>query len=495
MDIQRAIETLRREGADTARCEAKRAADGFPENVAETLSAFANTPGGGDIIFGLDESNRFTPVPVYDVAACQRAVASLARDGLEPPIHITTEVTPHDGVNLVVAHVPEADRALKPVRVRRSGKAYLRQHDGDYPLSDLEIQALIAARGNTRFDNHPVEGAALTDLDADQLAAYITERRRASPVLTGMTDHEVLVRTGVITHAAIPTIAGLLALGIYPQQFFPNLGIQASLVRDSRDPEVRTLDAASFAGSIPTMLQAAETWVSRVTPLAIVANQTTGNLDNQPVFPAVAVRELIANALIHRDLGPYARTAPVTLRIELMRDGALQMVVSNLGGLLGLSVESLGKTPSYLRNAWLAEILQSVRTGDGHRVVERLGSGIPAVRDALEAAGLAAPVFHDLGVRFTARITARPVGLPAGPDAVPPTWGNETVTLQEALILTRLADGPATAKTLVAVTGLTPAQVRYALRTLRDSATVRTRRFDGRTDQYELSAATTTNLL
>jgi len=82
------------------------------------------------------------------------------------------------------------------------------------------------------------------------------------------------------------------------------------------------------------------------------------------------------------------------------------------------------------------------RTKDGHRVVERLGSGIPAVLDALRLAGLAPPIFHDLGVRFSARVVAR----------TPASW------------------------------------VRYALRALRQAAVVHTERLDGRTDRFVLTS-------
>jgi ATP-dependent DNA helicase RecG len=61
---------LRLEGSDTTEVEVKRAAGGFPDSVLPTLSAFANTPGGGTIIFGLDEGTGFAAVGVYDPAAC-----------------------------------------------------------------------------------------------------------------------------------------------------------------------------------------------------------------------------------------------------------------------------------------------------------------------------------------------------------------------------------------------------------------------------------------
>ncbi len=80
------VADLRHEESDTEKVEAKRAAAGFPDSLLPTLSAFANTPGGGTVIFGLDESSGFTATGVYDAAACKATLASKARNAVTPPI-------------------------------------------------------------------------------------------------------------------------------------------------------------------------------------------------------------------------------------------------------------------------------------------------------------------------------------------------------------------------------------------------------------------------
>ncbi|MDR1798513.1 MAG: putative DNA binding domain-containing protein [Bifidobacteriaceae bacterium] len=462
---------LRSEGSDTTRYEAKRALGGFPDNIAETLSAFANTPGGGVIIFGLDEQTDFAATGVYDVAKCQQAVASLARTALDPPIQVTTRVEQFQNASLVVADIPEADKSLKPVRVKRLGRGYLRQYDGDYPLSDLEEQAFVAQRGQPRFDHEVVEGATLEDLDAAAVTAYLAERRLASPRLAALPDPELLTRTGV-TAGDVPTLAGLLAFGIYPQQFFPNLGLQASLQQAGAGPAVRALDSVYLGGSIPAILEDATAWVTRVTGRQIAADAATGQVTDRPAYPPIAVRELIANALIHRDLGPYALSTPVTLRVDQS-----QLTITNQGGLFGLTVATLGKGPSHLRNARLTEILQAVRTRDGARVIERLGSGIPATRQALHQAGMAPPVFIDQGVRFTAKLTA---GATAAAPSVAPKSNTE--------LITAALDGqPAQSVTqLVRRTGLSRRQVEYSLKSLAADGTVTRQPGRGRAFTYQL---------
>jgi ATP-dependent DNA helicase RecG len=472
MDVVEIVQMLRSEGSDTVQVEAKRAAGGFPESVAETLSAFANTPGGGVIIFGLDEKTGFAATEVYDAAQCQQAVASLARQALDPPITVTTETAEVDGHTVVLANVPEADRSAKPVRVRRTGRGYLRQYDGDYPLSDLEEQAFVAGRGQPHFDRAPVTEATLSDLDARAVASYLAERRLASPRLAQLDDDELLRRTGVLADNTTPTLAGLLALGIYPQQFVPALGLQASLHPERPTSAVRALDSAFFGGSVPAMLDDASAWVERTLGRAIVADSATGAVRDQSVLPPLAVRELLANALIHRDLGPYAQCTPVSVRLT-----ASELVIANEGGLYGVTVETLGQTPSRLRNPLLAEILQSVRTRDGSRVVERLGSGIPAVRAALAEAGLEPPVFLDQGIRFVAKVTAT---------AVAPEPTTRAGAIVRAL---RLKSGQ-TAGELASRLGLGRRQVDYELKALYASGSVIRTPRDGRSFQYMVAPRT-----
>jgi len=54
-ELEEIVASLRQMGADLTHVEAKRAGRELPRRLWETLSAFANTPGGGVIILGVDE--------------------------------------------------------------------------------------------------------------------------------------------------------------------------------------------------------------------------------------------------------------------------------------------------------------------------------------------------------------------------------------------------------------------------------------------------------
>jgi ATP-dependent DNA helicase RecG len=400
--IPELVAILRSEGSDLPEVEVKHAAGGFPQTVAPTVSAFANTPGGGLLLFGLDEGAGFAATGVYDAVACKAALASLARQALDPPVTFAAETVVFEGAQLVVAEIHEAPSTSKPVRVGDTERAYLRANDGDYELSQVEEQAFLANRATPRFDQAPVEGATVQgDLDPALVEAYVDSCRGSSASLVRLTDSDLLFRTGVTTgEDRVPTLAGLLALGIHPQQFAPNAVIQASIAPLPGDPPgTRARDSRRFDGPIPLMLDEALHWVARNTR-SRVRFGTDGHGRDEPEYPPEAVRELLSNALVHRDLGPHALTQAITLKLS-----SNQLLISNPGGLWGLTVSSLGRVEvTSTRNGYLARICQNVRAGRDRRVIEALASGVPAILASLREAGMIPPRFHDQGIRFAVRV-------------------------------------------------------------------------------------------
>lgn len=356
VELEVMVAGLRAEGSDVADVEVKLAAGGFPQSVAPTRSAFGNTPGGGILLFGLDEAAGFAPIGVYDVAACKAALASASRQAVVPPVTFDVADFLLEGAAIVAATVHELPASGKPCRVTATRKAYLRAYDGDYELSQVEEQAFLAHRSTPAFDRDPVLGTTSADLNLDLLSAYVGSCRSTSSALAALPDAELLFRTGVTTGSdRALTVAGLLALGIYPQQHLPNCVIQASVAPRPTDPVgTRAADSHHFDGPIPTMLDEALRWVARNTGTRVRFGPN-GHGRDEPEFPTEAVRELLSNALIHRDLGPYALTEAVTLTLD-----GQQLVLSNPGGLWGLTVDRLGQEGvTSARNGQLLRICQN----------------------------------------------------------------------------------------------------------------------------------------
>jgi len=453
---------LRGRGGDSALVEVKRATGGVPR-LAETLCAFGNMPSGGTIVLGVDETAGFTITGVSDVAAMEAAVASQARTAVTPPVQTEFEVVDLHGRQVLIVTVTGLPAVDKPCRT--GGRAYLRQGDGDYVMSEQETAQLVALQDRPRWDSAAVGGSAVTDLDRPLLGAVLEEARASSRRLADRPDADVLRLKGVVTAGGQLTVAGLYGLGAYPQQYMPSLALTAAAA--PAQPGQRLVDLAHLDGPLPDLLDQAVEWVRRNTRTGVVFDES-GHGADQPEIPLVAVREFIANALIHRDLSPRTQSKRVEVRLYPDR-----LVISNPGGLWGVSSDRLGQPGGKSAvNEFLYDIGRLLRTQSGHRVIEGEGGGIREAEEALAAAGLPAPLFIDTGVSFTVIVYRQPPGPAADPTLRPVEHRGLAPVKNDHVVLQALADGAASSADLAIRTGLTRRQVKYAMDKLIDSGRV-----------------------
>jgi ATP-dependent DNA helicase RecG len=402
------IQALTLFGTEGQGVEAKRAAARLPESVTESMSAFANTPGGGVILLGVDEASGFAVTGVADPAKIQADLASLARDRLTPPLLPAMGVVAIDGLPVVWVEVTELARDQKPCYVTTKGMnrgSFVRVGEGDRRLTAEEVQQMVADRGQPRFDHEVVSEADLADLDPRGLRAVLDRVRTANPRLFSAEDDEtVLTMLGVIRpdegRQLRPTIAGLLALGRYPQQFFPQLCLTfvhyPTTTGESAHTSVRFLDNVRVDGPIPVIVREALAVIQRNMSRRALIN-ASGRQDVWE-YPPEALREAIVNALVHRDLSPGSRGTQV--QVEMFPD---RLRVLNPGGLYGaVDITRLGdEGVSSSRNGLLLKILEDVPVPDGTRTVcENRGSGIRTMRSELVRAGMGPPLFQDRVTSF-----------------------------------------------------------------------------------------------
>ena len=396
-DLTEALARLELEGGDCLEIEAKTFSEYSHAALGPTLSAFANLPGGGTILLGVSE-NPVSVVGVERPRDLKKALVSQARQGFSSEITVDVHDLDLDGRTVVVANVQEAPVNSKPCRWKKTGSAYLRQYDGDYRMSLQEEQQLLLRHERPREDSAPVPGTSADSLDDDLVQSFLRAVRAGTTVFATRPDAEVLLDLNVLTESGEATLAGLYALGRYPQKQFPELSITAAITGEEDEEDgVRASDRLMIAGPLPRMLTDAVAWVSRAMRTSIHFGDD-GHGRNVHEYPLVAVRELIANALVHRDLSEPALSKGIEIR--LLRD---RLIISNPGGLWGLSLDQLGtRDGKSAVNEYLYNVCTFATDGEGRRVIEGLGSGIREVRRALHDADMEPVRFQDTGVRFTA---------------------------------------------------------------------------------------------
>lgn len=89
------------------------------ERLTEHLSAFANYPGGGFLVFGVDRAGNPVGVAEEKVSTTINQLASLGRDALEPPVLLDNSIETYDSKRLLFIHIKES--TVKPVH--RRGKS------------------------------------------------------------------------------------------------------------------------------------------------------------------------------------------------------------------------------------------------------------------------------------------------------------------------------------------------------------------------------------
>ena len=386
-----------RQKAESQTLELKSARGGCPKRLYDTLSSFSNQDGGGVLLFGIDESEGWRVVGVYDPQDLQQKVAAQCAQ-MEPPVRaVFTLAEWQEGVWLCAAEVPGLDLSERPCYYKGAGRlqgAYLRVGDADELMTDYELYTYEAFRKHQHDDERPVERAGLSMMDAGRLEEYLRQRRLDRPGFARLDRAQALELLN-LTRGGVPTLACVLNFAIYPQGYFPQLGITAVVVPggrvgDTAADAARFVDNRRIEGTLPDMVEEALAFCQRNMKVRTIIDPATGRRADRLEYPLAAIREAVLNALIHRDYSIYTEGTPV--QIAFFSD---RLEIRSPGGLYGrMTVEQLGVAHPDLRNPALA-VMTEILTGAENRY-----SGIPTMRRALAEYGLPAPEFKNLRGEF-----------------------------------------------------------------------------------------------
>jgi ATP-dependent DNA helicase RecG len=375
--------------------ELKSSEHGASERLYDTLSSFSNQSGGGIIIFGISEKNGFSVSGVYDVQDLQIKVTNQALQ-MQPVVRPVFTVAEIDGKQIVSAEISECEIYDKPCFYKGTGRlrgSYIRVGESDQQMTEYEIYSYDAFRRKIQDELRIVERASIDYFDKNALEEYLQKIRKTKPNLAMLDDFRILQLQGMVDGGK-PTIAGALMLSIFPQAYFPQLSITAVVVPgtkfgDTGPNHERFIDNQRIEGRIPQMLEDAIAFVRRNTRTATIIDQY-GKRSDKPEYPLLAIREIILNALIHRDYSIHTDASPI--RLILYRD---RIEIENPGGLYGRTrLSDLGKLAADTRNPFIAGALEVLID------TENRFSGIPTIMNEMMKAGLTPPSFTDSHGRF-----------------------------------------------------------------------------------------------
>lgn len=401
-ELKQIVVRLRAQETDDGQVEVKKSAAKLSSDVWESVSAFANTH-GGTIILGLDEQAGFVPVSSFALDSVRDAFVSGIGDGgadnavLSSSPQYEMQHVPFEGGQVLVIEIAEIDARLKPCFIKRKGVAngsYKRVDDKDIKLSPTEIYELQNILVPSAADRAAVPEATLADLDEGMLDRLIArELRRNAKSLRGVdTREERLRRLNVTNNQGEVRLAGLLAAGLYPQQYFPKLVVDVAVHAGTEKAEPgqpRFLDRVVCEGSLGEVVQeAVRAVIKNLRTVSIVRG--TGRHD-EPEIPEEVLREAIVNAVVHREYSPYFTGQSVS--VDVFSD---RVVIMNPGGLWGgKTLETIQDGSSRCRNEALMKLMSSIPLPDGSGIpAEGQGSGIALMVRKMQSRALEPPCFE-----------------------------------------------------------------------------------------------------
>ncbi|HVG38698.1 MAG TPA: RNA-binding domain-containing protein [Pyrinomonadaceae bacterium] len=291
-----------------------------PEKIAQEIVALANT-GGGLIVFGVSDQLRVEGVD--NAEDVREELVRICREQIVPPLMPYIDCVAFDSGRRVVSL--EVDGRRRPYRTRDGGRFYLRIGAEKREATREELSALLDEARPLAYENVPVLGAGVADIDEAHLWSYAREfegdalNGAGGEYPTGdLLDRDLLLAFND-GNQLTPTGAGMLLFGRGERvaALLPRSSIIA--VRYSGDtaqsPEV---ERVQLTGNLHTLYDAALRFVARycdlweARPRALPGGDATAVVARGNYHRDV-IREGLANALTHRDLS--LRDLPTRLHI------------------------------------------------------------------------------------------------------------------------------------------------------------------------------------
>lgn len=367
------------------------------DRLAEHLMAFANQPNGGTLVFGVNDDGLPVGVDAAETARIVGALSNLGRDAIEPALALDHAVVNYrDSVPLLLVRIPE--QAIKPAHRRGKSveEAWIRSGGTTRKASRQEIGSLMLNSASPRWEELRASSLLKLDevvqlLDLQAIAALLLRPmpEDADDLAKWLVDEGITVLDGrghYITNFG--AIAAARKLDDFPSLARKRIRV----VRYRGTNKVDTIDELPGQRGYAVGFEGLIGHLRRVLPHSEVIKQSLRTEVN--VYPEIALRELIANALIHQDFS-ITGAGPM---VDIYGD---RITVTNPGTLLpGKKPDRLiGATPES-RNEKLASSFRRFR------ICEERGTGFQKIVNEIELFGLPPLLISPQDKAFSVTISA-----------------------------------------------------------------------------------------
>lgn len=345
--------------------------------IASTMTAMANSQGGMILVGVAGPTGSALGVRDADSAVDRILQAALS---LDPPLIIPVpRVTLFNNQSFVVAQIPKG----MPHVYSLDGRYLARVGADNVPLKPRDLRRLIFERGELSFETEVPPGANLSDINWDKAEAYASSLSGI-----GETDvRRVLLKRGCLVQSngqLAPTNAGILLFGNDPQHFVRSAEITAA--RFAGETMSDTFSRQDILGTLPDQIKRAETFLVDHLRKGIQLGAGMARQENFE-YPLEAARELVVNAVAHRD---YSINGD-GIRLFIFRD---RMEITNPGRLAGpVTIDNI-KDERFSRNPVIVQVLADMG------FIERLGYGVDRVIHLMQQQNLHIPEFEETAGGF-----------------------------------------------------------------------------------------------
>jgi ATP-dependent DNA helicase RecG len=330
----------------------------YTPKIDRDIVAIANSK-GGHILLGVGDSGAIVGEVLTNKMKAE--IVDLARK-CDPAIDV--HVNQVD--KIVVVTVEEGNE--KPYSC---SSGYFRRLDAiTQKMTQKEVALLFRNTHTVSFEERIHKDVSWNDISKEKIRAFFKE---AQISVGKINVKDVLISLGLATEEGIKN-AGVLFFAKDPRRHI--LQCETIAVSFKGTNRVDILDRNEIQNDLWTQYKDSMIFLRK----HLNVRTEIKGLDRKDIYdvPLEALREAVANALIHRDYNVRG----TSIMVEVHED---RVIIKNPGGFPnGMSQDKLGNL-SVRRNELIADIFARM-----HRV-ERMGSGYKRIREHMEAAGLPFP--------------------------------------------------------------------------------------------------------